>query len=102
MKIPNKIRVGSTFYDVVVTKEILVHNNKESKGIIEFDLHVIKISTNGFDKQSQEITFLHELTHAIIRDRNINMLNQTDDEFIVEEIARGYHQVILDNPTLFK
>ena len=39
------------------------------------------------------------MLHGIIRERNLNVENE---ELIVEEIALGLHQVIRDNPKIFK
>lgn len=101
MDIPNKIRIGSVDYEVVLTDENLVCNGQESYGWIDYNYHLIKINKNIQDKQGQEKTFLHELIHGIVRERNLDIVN-SNEEVIVDEIAVGLHQVIRDNTSLFK
>ena len=99
MNIPQKVRIGSVDYDVQLTEENLVCKNQESYGWIDYNYHLIKINEALQDKQGLEQTFLHEMLHGIIRERNLNVENE---ELIVEEIALGLHQVIRDNPKIFK
>lgn len=98
MEIPSEVRVGSTDYEVKLTKENLVCDGKECVGTIDYNFHIIKIQEGVQDKQAQEITFLHELLHGIINDRNLEIENE---ELVVEEISRGLHQVIRDNSEIF-
>lgn len=98
MEIPNKVRIGSTDYEVKLTKDNLVCDGKECAGTIDYNFHIINIQEGIQDKQAQEITFLHELLHGIVRDRNVKVENE---ELVVEEIAIGLHQVIRDNPRIF-
>lgn len=85
-------------YDVELTKENLVCKNQESYGYIDYNYHVIKINEVLQDQQGKEQTFLHEIIHGIIRERNLNVENE---ELIVEEIALGLHQIIKDNVNIF-
>lgn len=96
MNIPEKIRIGSSDYSIVTSDETLIVNRQECKGMIDYEFHKIKINNSVQDKQGQEQTFLHELVHGIIRERNLDLEN-ADEETIVEEIAMGLHQVIRDN-----
>lgn len=98
MEIPSKIRIGSIDYDVKLTKENLVCDGKECAGTIDYNFHIINIQEGVQDKQAQEVTFLHELLHGIVRDRNVQVENE---ELVVEEISRGLHQVIRDNLEMF-
>lgn len=99
MNIPEKVRIGSVDYDVHLTKENLVCKNQESYGLIDYNYHLIKINEILQDKQGLEQTFLHEMLHGIIRERNLTVENE---ELVVEEMALGLHQVIRDNPKIFK
>ena len=99
--IPNTVRIGSADYEVELTDEVLVMNSQQLKGVIDYEFHEIKISNTVQDRQGQEQTFLHELVHGIIDERSLN-LAESDDETIVDEIAKGLHQVIRDNPEIFK
>lgn len=99
MKIPKKIRIGSVDYKVKFTNKTIVLNAREAYATIDFDHHLIKINSNLADLQHQEGSFLHELFHGIIRERNLDI---KDEEHVVEELARGLHQVLRDNPEIFK
>lgn len=101
MKIPDKIRIGSMYYEVVKSNKILVLEGKECFGIIDYNKHLIEINDNIGDIQQQEQTFLHEVVHGIIRERNLDLEN-SDEESIVDELATGLHQIIRDNPEMFK
>lgn len=98
MDIPSNVRIGSIDYEVKLTKENLVCEGKECYGVIDYNFHIISIQEGIQDKQAQEITFLHEVLHGIIRDRNLEVENE---ELVVEEISRGLHQVIRDNLEMF-
>ena len=101
MNIPKSIRVGSMIYSVTQSDKTLVLGNKSCKGLIDYEMHTIDIDNTVQDSQGAEQTFLHEMIHAIVRERNV-LLNGEDQELEVEEIATGLHQVIKDNPEIFK
>lgn len=44
MNIPEKVRIGSVDYDIVLTDENLVCNGQESYGWIDYNYHLIKIN----------------------------------------------------------
>lgn len=100
MIIPKDVRIVSCFYEVELTDEPLILDHQECFAVIEYENHVIKINNNLGDIQQHEQSLLHEIVHGIINDREIN-LKEDDEEFIVNEIARGLHQIILDNPIMF-
>jgi hypothetical protein len=99
MKIPLEIRIGSCDYSRNYTKENIVLNNKACYASIDYENHSILIDDKKGDRQQHELSFLHELFHGIVKERNIEVENE---ELIVEELARGLHQVIRDNPDIFK
>lgn len=100
MEIPNKVRIGSVDYEVTVEDKTLVLDAVQCKGQIDYDYHQINIDSSIQDKQGQEQTFLHELMHGIVRERNLNLDND-NEETIVDGLAVGLHQVIRDNPNIF-
>ena len=83
---------------MMLSSQKMTAKGKESYAVIDYNFHKIRINNKLADKQSNEMAFLHELLHGIVRERNIEL---TDEELIVEEIARGLHQVIKDNPEIF-
>lgn len=100
MNIPKSIRIGSSDYPVTLSNEILVVNGIECKGMIDYEFHKININNSVQDRQGQEKTFLHEVVHGIVRERNLDLIN-SNEETIVDEIAIGLHQIIRDNQEIF-
>lgn len=98
MNIPESIRIGSCFYDVEYVDKELVLNHQECYALIDYNNHVIQISNKLGDYQQQEQSFLHEVFHGIVKDRALEI---EDEEFIVDELAKGLNQIILDNPIMF-
>jgi nitrogen fixation/metabolism regulation signal transduction histidine kinase len=98
VNIPESIRIGSCDYKVDFTDKDLVANCKEVYARINYDNHLIEINNKLGDKQHKELSFLHEMFHGIIRNRNLEI---EDEELIVEELARGLHQIIRDNQEIF-
>jgi len=99
MKIPKKIRIGSCDYNIEFTENNLVADGKECYATIDYNHHKIMINKNLGDTQQNELSFLYEVFHGIARERNLAL---EDEEFIVEEFARGLHQIIKDNLEIFK
>jgi len=98
MNIPETIRIGSCNYKILKTKHNIVLNGRQCYGAIDYDKHEIELSENIGDKQQIELTLLHELFHGIVFDRDIKT---EDEEELVEKLAKGLHQVIVDNPKMF-
>jgi len=87
-------------YKVNMISKAILNDNKLCFGHINWDYHTIDIDKTLQDSQGLEETFLHELIHGIIHERNL-ILQDADEEFVVDELARGLHQVIKDNPKVF-
>lgn len=100
MEIPDKVRIGSVDYDVIIEDKTIVLDSSQCKGKIDYEFHKINIDSSIQDKQEQEKTFLHELVHGIARERSLD-LEKADEETIIDEISIGLHQVIRDNPEIF-
>ncbi|XZM33934.1 hypothetical protein ACSXAY_02525 [Clostridium perfringens] len=102
MNIPSKIRVGSMDYDVILTDEKIINlDGEECLGLTDHNLHEIKISTSLQNEQGQEKTFLHELIHAMIEERNLDF-ECIIEEILAEDLSSILYQVIRDNPEIFK
>lgn len=101
MNIPDKVRIGSIDYEVKHTNDVIIVDHKECYGDINYDKKVIRIGNNIQSHQGEEETFLHELVHGIVYERDFSY-DKNDNETITEELARGLHQVIRDNPEIFK
>lgn len=99
MHIPSRVRVGSCDYTVEFVEHPLTLNGQECLGIVDCNMHQISINRNVGDQQRHELTFLHELLHAIVNERGLELDNE---ETIVDELAKGLHQVIRDNSLIFR
>lgn len=100
MNIPKSVRIGSMDYKVIITDEIIIVDHKECSGMIDYNQHEIKVKNDMQDIQGMEATLLHEIMHGITNERNFTY-EKNDDETITEELARGLHQLIRDNPGMF-
>lgn len=98
MEIRDKVKIGSVEYQVIRTDKPVLLDNKVCNGIIDYENLFIEISTNRAN-QRQEETFIHEILHGIIHERNLIL---EDEEMIVEEISTGLYQFIKDNPKIFE
>ena len=90
MRIPKQIKIGGLKYRVKVVKEI--DKKDELSGETDNQKLIISLQS-GQKQQALEVTFLHELFHAI----NLNL-----DEKEVEYLAMAFYQVMRDNPRVFK
>lgn len=101
MNIPDIVRIGSVDYKVLQSPDAILLDHAECAGMIEYEQHVIKLNNEVQDSQGMEQTFLHEVIHGIVEDRKIK-LPDVDMERIVDDIAVGLHQIIRDNPNVFR
>ena len=104
MIIPEVVRVGSVEYEVKISDTPLIQDGTQLLGLCDYYSHTIFLDNTMQDEQSQEITFLHELTHAMLFERKLHLEQYVEYnvmEFIVDTIAFALHQVILDNPEVF-
>ena len=98
MEIKDKIKIGSMEYEVIKTSKPILLDNQACNGIIDYENLFIEINTNRAVQRREE-TFIHEVLHGIIRERNLVLENE---EMIVEEIGKGLYQFIKNNPEVFK
>lgn len=98
MNIPEKVRIGSMDYKVVLTEDVILKNNQQCYGHIGFDTHIIEIDKTLRDIQGQQQTFLHELVHGIVYEFKIDFSDK--EESVVDKLADALHQVIRDNPDI--
>ena len=98
MEIKDKIKIGSMEYEVIKTSKPILLDNQACNGIIDYEYLFIEINTNRAVQRREE-TFIHEVLHGIIRERNLVLENE---EMIVEEIGKGLYQFIKNNPEVFK
>ena len=105
MIIPDQIRVGSTFYTVRAQLEPIVMNGKQCYGYCDSNMHEIILDAGLIsDEQTMEQTFCHELIHAMMFERKINLeamgLTNAQMEHVVDSLGISLHQILLDNPDI--
>ena len=101
MIIPELVRVGSTFYRVVAKDTPVVMNGIQCYGYCDQNEHIIVLDATIQDEQTMEQTFCHELVHAMMFERKINLeamgLTNAQMEHVVDSLGISLHQILLDN-----
>ena len=105
MIIPEIIRVGSTFYTVKAQETPIVMNGKQCYGYCDSNMHEIVLDAGLIsDEQTMEQTFCHELIHAMMFERKINLeawgLTNAQMEHVVDSLGISLHQILMDNPDI--
>ena len=104
MIIPEVVRVGSVFYEVKTQDTPIVMNGVQCLGYCDYYSHTIMLDMSMQDEQTIEQTFLHELVHAMMFERKINLeamgLSNLQMEEVVDNLGIALHQVLLDNPDI--
>ena len=104
MIIPTVVRVGSTFYKVTTQDTPVVVNGIQCYGYYDPNNHTIILATDIQDEQTMEQTFCHELVHAMMFERKINLeawgLTNAQMEHVVDSLGISLHQVLMDNPDI--
>ena len=104
MIIPTVVRVGSTFYKVTTQDTPVVVNGLQCYGYCDPNNHTIILATDIQDEQTMEQTFCHELVHAMMFERKINLeamgLTNAQMEHVVDSLGISLHQILLDNPDI--
>lgn len=104
MIIPELVRVGSVFYEVKTQDTPIVMKGAQCLGYCDFYSHTIMLDESMQDEQTMEQTFCHELVHALMFERKINLeamgLSKAQMEDVVDNLGIALHQVLLDNPDI--
>ena len=104
MIIPEVVRVGSVFYEVKTQDTPIVMNGAQCLGYCDYYSHTIMLDESMQDEQTMEQTFCHELVHAMMFERKLNLeamgLSNEQMEDVVDNLGIALHQVLLDNPDL--
>jgi hypothetical protein len=100
MKIPESVRIGGVEYAINYVDN-LRHGNQAAYGHISFDDSVIELSdTDGTEHQKRCMILWHEIIHGIVEHANMDV-SKSDEEAIVDTIAKGIYQVLQDNGRRF-
>ena len=101
MIIPEVVRVGSVFYEVKTQQTPIVMNGVQCLGYCDYYSHTIMLDESMQVEQTMEQTFCHELVHAMMFERKLNLeamgLSNAQMEEVVDNLGIALHQVLLDN-----
>ena len=104
MIITKVVRAGSVFYEVKTQDTPIVMNGAQCLGYCDLYSHTIMLDESMQDEQTMEQTFCHELVHALMFERKINLvamgLSNKQMEEVVDNLGMALHQVLLDNPDI--
>ena len=104
MIIPEVVRVGSVFYEVKTQDTPIVMNGVQCLGYCDYFNHIIMLDESMQDEQTMEQTFCHELVHAMMFERKINLeawgLTNAQMEHVVDSLGISLHQILMDNPDI--
>lgn len=95
MNIPKQVKVGGHYLDVVITNNCDDISDEEI-GITYLAKNIIRINAN-YPHSRQEEALLHEIIHNCLWD-----MKEEQDEKLVKRLGVILHQIIIDNPDLFK
>lgn len=94
--LPEKIKIGYYDYSVSKSQKPLIVNSRACKGRVDYEHAIIEILDDGqTGEQSHEQTFWHEVVHAIVYDRDIELSG--DEEEAVDRLAKGLYALMKDN-----
>lgn len=94
MNIPDKIKIGGFTIDVINVKDLM--SNREELGNYHPKYQQIQLDAEAIHQQKEE-TLLHETIEAINSIYNIDLEHSK-----LTLLATVLHQVIKDNPEIFK
>ncbi len=92
----NKVKVGCLEYKVEYTSKKIYHDDGQKLGDCHFDNNLIRVWTKQ-GKFNQYLTLFHEITHAILSERDLDKINT---EEVVEPLSKGIMAFIIDNKEL--
>lgn len=96
MKIPESVRIGGVEYEVKFV-DYLSNGTSLAYGHISYDDSVIELSgTAGTSHQKRCLILWHEIIHGIVEHANM-VVAESNEEEIVDTIAKGVYQVLQDN-----
>lgn len=88
MQIPSTVKVGGLTYGIEI-----VNKMDDDSCVGKTYFQDLKIKIEKAEKPFMELTFLHEILHAMNAE-----LKETDIEFL----AQSLYQVLVDNPKIFR
>lgn len=94
MNIPDKIKVGGHWLDVIVTNDpAVIEHNQIGRTVL--GKNTIWINSD-YPQSRQEEALLHEVLHNCFFD-----IEEEQDEAMIERLGKIMYQVIVDNSSIF-
>jgi len=98
----NKIKIGARIYSIKKIKFDKPSDNEEIQGYIDYDQSLIAIN-DSLSQDAEEEALIHEILHAVIDRKNIEILTRKCDieelvENIVTYLTPRMHSFLKDNP----
>lgn len=90
VKLPKQFKLFGMTYKVEQPNKVLF-NGESVLGQCVNDTHTIQVRKN-LKRELKELTYLHEITHAILYSLEYNKLSE--DETFVERFSKALHQVL--------
>ncbi len=100
MRIPESVKIGGFTFTVEMISHQLCVNQNEVLGLLDYDNQKIQIRDDIQGEQGIHRCLLHEIIHAITKERGIDWGDA--DELRTDELAKALYQVIKDNPDIFR
>lgn len=97
---PDKILVDAVTYQVVRTYDRLIVEGRECNAKVDYNTATIRISQDAdrIGEGNRPKVLMHEVVHAILHERGLN--EDAENETLVEELAKGFVNLIRQNPDL--
>lgn len=102
MKIPSTLKIGGHQYKVIFP--YVFTERFDRTGDCDYSKNIIRIADSlGNEKRSDSViitTFIHEILHAVDHVTGQDMFTGDIGEKMVDGLAEGIYQVLIDNPEL--
>lgn len=95
MKIATEVKIGGITYKVIECSNPSEENHNVD-GMIVYHLQELRLK-KGIGNEYKENVFMHEIIHGVLE-----LIGIDQDENLVVRLSNAMHQVIKDNPDIFK
>lgn len=93
------LKIGFKNYTIEKPDEIEALTEGTCFGMVNYEKAKIRIASK-FEQNDKNHTLIHEMMHCICM--RFGLRDLSDDEHMIDLLATGIYEAILDNPHLFK
>lgn len=93
------VQIDSVNYRVEETDTPIIIEHKECSGGVFYNDALIKVGNRLNDNVKTKV-LMHEIVHAVLYERG--MSEASEDEILVEELAKSFINLIRSNPNLIE